>query len=441
MQVLAPSDFSRMVFAACGRPQNIQLFHQPRMKVSHPPVQHFFHSPFAAQIAPPMTVQHLTHQVQLLEREVQRMSDELKFRVNLSRRERSAREALKQECAELREEVGRVRSVLHAREREIYDLERQLRASQTQLVLLKRKHAAASAAISAKGSPAPGSISSLPKEIRSIGTQVDEITDLEGRIDRLTEALMVEKRRNQRIKSLMVSEPDAIAVPPIPSYRAVSLPPVRTQVFSTQSLAGAIIHRPVPRFTKQSFLEINANSAPPPVINSRGTQIDPAMELRTVSPVLLSPIKRVNNSVQSVGFNIFEDQENALNGRIEKMNFGASAGREVFADAGMVQRANRVPVVDLESPAVKKSSSQRLQPPPFVPQLNLQAVSPAVNTSTASSSSETAIKRAVAAAIEKRRMLASQGVSLGSARSGSSFMSNSPINVSSIKARFCLPLG
>lgn len=422
MQVLAPSDFSRLVFAAYARPQNVQLFHQPRMKPTHMPVQQFFHSPFPTPMAPSVTVQQLVSQVQALEREVQRMSDELKFRVNLSRRERAARETLKQECSELREEVGRVRSVLHAREREIYELERQLRASQTQLALLKRKHAASSAAISAKSSPQPGSISSLPKEIRSIGTQVNEINDLELRIERLSETLEEEKRRNQRIKSLMVSH-DSYSVPPLPCFRAASLPPSRAAALRTQGLPGTIIHRPQAVLIKQSFIEINASSAAPPVFEMPSS-------LRTVSPVLLSPIKRVNHSVNSVGFNIFEDQLVPAAPLRDQENGSAPARpvRDVLTSGGLMQRANQAPLI--ESPATKR---------PVVPLLNLQAVSsPAVNTST---SSESAIKRAVAAAIEKRRVLASQGVSLGSARSGSSFMSSSPINVSSIKARFCLPIG
>jgi hypothetical protein len=153
-------------------------------------------------------------------------------------------------------------------------------------------------------------------------------------------------------------------------------------------------------------------------------------------PLLLSPIKKVPNS-----FQIFEDKENEAH--LNRIGLVASHQRPVLLD-----RANLAPDLISSPPKAKL-----LQPPPFVPPLNLGAVvvpsqpSPVqrLNTSTQSTSSEAAIKRAVAAAIEKRKQLASQGVSLGSARSSilgsSSFMSNSPMNISGVKARFCLPLG
>lgn len=387
-------------------------------------VPQFFHVPALAPQTRQPGLEEMTQQVRFLEREVKRFTEELKIRVEISRRERMVRNALKEECEELRDEVGRLRSVLHAREREIYDLERQLRASQNYLVHMKRNFEEASAAVSRKASPAPGSISSLPKELRSIGTQVVEINDLEGRIERLTSALMVEKERNRRIKSMLVNE-SYPAVPPLPKEeRSRSLPPTRRRPFTTHSLAGQIVIQkpPPPKLSQQMFLELNANPAPPPA-----PEFSPP-------PVLLSPIKKSGG----YQFQIFEDKENG--------SLGKSSPSLMGILSSTLNRANIMPEISV-SPALKKP-----QPPPFIPQLNLGALRPAAAPpadssarSSQSTSSEAAIKRAVAAAIEKRKQLANQGVSLGSGRSSilgsSSFMSNSPINISGVKARFCLPLG
>ena len=396
--------------------------------------------------------------IESLEREVMRFTEEIKIRSEIAKRERKVRNALKEECEDLREEVGRLRSVLHAREREIYDLERQLRAREAELTLMKRRHAAASAAVSRKGSPSPGSISSLPKELRTIGTQINEISDMEDRIERLMLALNVEKERNRRIKSMLITCEDnsaTSAVPPMPvaSARSRSQPPAR-RPFTTNALAGRVVINGMerPRLTQQIFMGLNASAPAPKEVFLPQPEYSPP-------PILLSPIKKVPHT-----FRIFEDKEND-----ELHRLGLVNERPVLQT---LERANVAP--DLVVSPFKKSSAPtaasssssmaqperrepsplvRLQPPPFVPQLNLaslpsvgqQSPPQPLNTSTVSTSSEAAIKRAVAAAIEKRKQLAHQGVSMGSARSSilgaSSFMSNSPINISGVKARFCLPLG
>jgi hypothetical protein len=424
MQVIPPNDFARMVFGASGGRNTRPLVPQYPAFFRQQAVPQFFHVPPLRPEPRNSGLEEMTQKVRFLEREVRRFTEELKIRVEISRRERMVRNALKEECEELRDEVARLRSVLHAREREIYDLERQLRASQNQLVLMKRKFEAASTAVSRKGSPVPGSISSLPKDMRSIGTQVTEINELEERIDRLSSALMVEKERNRRIKSMLITE-HVSAMPPLPvsEERSRSQPPVRRRPFTTHWLAGKIvIQKPqAPILTQQIFLELNANPEPPPA-----PEFSPP-------PMLLSPIKKSGG----YQFQIFEDKENS------GLKNNANPSSKILASSSTLNRANVMPEIAV-SPALK--------PPPFVPQLNLatlrQPAAPANDSSarsTQSTSSEAAIKRAVAAAIEKRKQLANQGVSLGSGRSSilgsSSFMSNSPINVSGVKARFCIPLG
>jgi hypothetical protein len=440
MQVIPPSEFARIVFgASSGRNYRPHLPHQPVFRQPQG-MSPFFHVPTIRHPSQSVTIDGVSQKIKGLERDVRRLTEELKIRTEISRRERMVRDALKGECEELRDEVSRLRSVLHAREREIYDLERQLRANQNQLLLLRRRYEEASAAVTRKPSPTPGSISSLPKELRSIGTQVDEINDLEERIERLTATLVVEKERNRRIKSLLVTEPHC-SVPPLPSDdgRSRSVPPIQRRPLSTQCPGGRIvIPRPQPPiFTQQVFLELNAIPAPPPA---------PPIEL-SPPPLLLSPIKKENPSE----FHVFEDKENHANRRTRGSPH-QQRRPAVLLNSSKLERANVVPDVEV-SPFRKPASSSSLQPPPFVPQLNLGALRPTAAQpredssarSVQSTSSEAAIKRAVAAAIEKRKQLASQGVGIGSARSSilgsSSFMTNSPINISGVKARFCLPLG
>ena len=382
------------------------------------------------------TLQQMTNHVRFLEKELERINEELQVRVDRSRRERSARDALSRECDMLREEVGEARSALEMREHEIYELDSQLRASQAKLVLMKRRYAEASAAVSAKSSPPPGTISSYPKEMRTIGTQINDIKELEERIERLTEALMVEKKRNQRIKSLMVEDGGSSANPPLPQFtgRGVSVPALSRRRFTTQCFPATVIRKAFPRLTRQSFIQFNSKSIPEPPPTSD-------------SPVLLlSPIKRVNHSVYSV----FEDKENGevsyasprktTNIVVQKTNVLMSSKPKTSAN--QLRRSTKVPDFEEFDAMIPVA---RMQPPPFVPQLNFEPIRSEGTRSlpNSSNSSESAIKRAVAAAVEKRKQLASQGILLGSSRSNistSSLLTNSPINVSGVKARFCLPL-
>lgn len=427
MQVIPPTEFARLVFGATAA-RNPRSFY-PNLPAFRPqPHPNLFHVPVYKDVGQThSTIKEMSRKIQSLERDVHRLHEELKIRGEISRREKMVRDALKSECEDLRDEIDRLRSVLHAREREIYDLERQLRSSQTQLVLMMKKLEAASTAVSAKGSPSPGSISSLPKELRSIGTQVNEVNDLEYKVEHLQAALRIEKDRNRRIKSLIVEhESSGSSVPPLPIHERSKSVPAR-RPFTSHSLAGkVVIQRPQPPvLTQQVFLELNAMGAPPPPIE----------------PTLLSPIKRA----PGLSFQVFEDKENLTVAR----DMRGKKSVNVLQQTATLERANVIP--ELITSPFRKSTSSSLQPPPFVPQLNLAALSSnspadiASARSVQSTSSETAIKRAVAAAIEKRKQLANQGVSLGSGRSSilgaSSFMSNSPINISGVKARFCLPLG
>ena len=380
---------------------------------------HFFqqHRPVIAPSAPPKAVQQMSNHIRFLENELERFSEEIQVRVDRSRREKSAREALSRECDMLREEIGEGRSALEMREREINELERQLRSSETQLVLLRRRHAAVR---SEKSSPSPGTISSFPREMRTMGTQINEINQLEERIVKLGEALKMEKKRNERIKLLMfddASSPRPVAIPPFPG----GVLPRRG--FVMESLPRTVINRAYRELSRQSFIHLNSKyiSEPPP------TDVH-----------LLSPIKKlVNTSVYSV----FEDKENG--GTLSSLNLlkMISSPEQVKRKNNvLVERSRRVPPhEEILSPPPRGAVAppRLLEPPPFVPNLNLA-------TALRKESSELAIKRAVAAAVEKRKQLASQGILLGSSRSNistSSFMTNnSPINVSGVKARFCLPL-
>jgi hypothetical protein len=453
-----------MVFAACLTPQMAHT----QLKPSHP--INLFQTPFMAPISPPNEFREMANQVQFLEKEVARMSGELRIRADMSKREKEARTELRRECSELREEVSKMKSVLELRDRQITELERQLRASQTQLVLLKRRHAAASAAVTAKPSPVPGSISSLPKEMRTIGLQVDEINGLEERIEKLSEALLSEKRRNIRIKSLLVEEEHS-SNPPRPSTsdaRGQSSPPARRK-FHTQSIATTVIHKPIPRLKGQTYIELNCKSIPviPPVVDSRSSQTD--FQYRSDSPAMISPIRRVDHS----SFAVFEEKENKAISPVAvsqkstspiKVLMESRANNKALSIETCSPRESS-PIKPIPNTSPETSSSQsstavpgsspwtravipagpRTQPLPFVPPLNLaqiQAQSPSSTTSTPmSASSESAIKRAVALAVEKRKQLASHGLLLGSARSsiaGSFIGGSTPMSTSGVKARFCV---
>lgn len=469
-----------MVFAACRSPYVAPVQMSPPQHVNYKHVPQYFQTPFMAPAPPLANIREMTNQVKYLEREVRRMSEELKVRADMSKREREARNVLKEECEDLREEVGRLKSILNVRDRQIYELERQLRASQTQLVLLKRRHAAASEAVSAKPSPVPGSISSLPKEMRTIGTQINEINELEERIDRLTDALSIEKERNMRIKSMLVSEDSAVvSVPPLPAQpepRGRSVPPTCRNRFALQSFTETVVMKRSPRLHRENFLEINCKSitVPPPIMGNRAAQTDAAhLVVRTDSPVMISPIRRVDNS----SFAVFEDKASPKPAPAQK-RVSPQAGRilttarstnKLFIETNNTPgsaenigqtKKNNPPsqsstAVPGSSPWITSSipaiAATRVQPLPFVPTLNLAQISrenerPSSTTTTPmSTNSEAAIKRAVAAAVEKRRQLASHGFNLGSARSSipgtSSFIGGAtPLAAAApaVKSRFCV---
>lgn len=375
------------------------------------------HQPVIAPSAPPKAVQQMSNRIRFLENELERFSEEIQVRVDRSRREKSAREALSRECDMLREEIGEGRSALEMREREINELEHQLRSSETQLVLLRRRHAVA--VRSEKSSPSPGTISSFPREMRTMGTQINEINQLEERIVKLGEALKMEKKRNERIKCLVFDDASSrpVAIPPLPGG---VLPRRR---FVMESLPRTVINRAYRELSRQSFIHLNSKYIPEP----------PPTDVH-----LLSPIKKlVNTSVYSV----FEDKENGgTSSSLGLLKMISSPPGLKKKNNVLLERSRRVPPPHdeiLSPPSRAVVAPRLLEPPPFVPNLNLASA-------LGKEGSELAIKRAVAAAVEKRKQLASQGILLGSSRSNistSSFMTNnSPINVSGVKARFCLPL-
>ena len=380
-----------------------------------------YQPPAMPPIPPPKAFQQMSSHIRFLEQELERINEEVQVRVDRSRREKSAREALTRECDMLREDLGETRSELDMREQQINDLEQQIRVSRTQLAIMKRRNAEARA----KASPSPGTISSFPKDLRTVGTQINELNELEEKIERLKEALMIERKRNQRIKSLIVEGGGGAVMPPLPVHSTMVKERVKSR-FVMQNTSQTVINRTFPQLSRQSFIQFNSKfiTEPPPLTVST---------LRTDSPVLISPIKKVNSSSYSTGFAVFEDKENSPDKRA-----GVRANvvlREVNRENNIVKRATKVPEISSPIP--------RVQPPPFIPQLNLEHVRSPNQGRPTSSSSESAIKRAVAAAVEKRKQLASQGILLGSSRSNistSSFMTNSPINVSGVKARFCLPV-
>jgi hypothetical protein len=223
---------------------------------------------------------------------------------------------------------------------------------------------------------------------------------------KLSEALKTEKKRNERIKCLIASSAVPLAIPPLPSSFV-------GRRFVVESLPRTVINRAYRELSRQSFIHLNSKFIPEP----------PPTEVH-----LLSPIKKVDTSVYSV----FEDKENGV-----KMISSPEEKKKKKSNV-LVERSRRIPPhEEILSPAAPRL----LEPPPFVPNLNLASALRKEGTSPAS---ELAIKRAVAAAVEKRKQLASQGILLGSSRSNistSSFITNnSPINVSGVKARFCLPL-
>ncbi len=107
----------------------------------------------------------MKNQVAFLESEVQRMTDELRMKVDSSKRERQARDKLTRENESLRSDVAKMKSLLHSRDQQIQELERQLSSSHNQLSLLKRRYMAA---VEEAKHSIPGTIKNIQKEQRSM---------------------------------------------------------------------------------------------------------------------------------------------------------------------------------------------------------------------------------------------------------------------------------
>ncbi len=365
------------------------------------------------------------NQVTYLESELKRMSDELRVKADSSKRERQARDKLTRENESLRSDLSKMKSLLHSRDEQIHELERQLMSSQNQLSLLKRRYLAA---VEEARHSIPGTIKSIQKDQHSIGVQVDEIQGLEERIYKLTMALKEEKSRNKRVKSIIMSDNyyENASVPPVPRIpkqrsRGTSvLPSYRDHRNSSAHLVQetiplAYIHRRRPRLNTSQFMVINCRSitAPPPqedlssisAIHQTAPPPPPPPfrppVLPTVSPI--SPIysRQPNWHDQLSSFEVFQDKDLLSLSPPPLPPTRSSGLRDINTRT-------------YSKPPSSSSSKRRIEPDQF------DISSPRQN-----HSSEDAIKRAVQAAVEKRKQLASMGMSVGSRSSSiSSFMSD-----------------
>ena len=224
-----------------------------------------------------------------------RMSDELKIRRESSKRERELRDNLKRGCEKALHGHRRMQSVLYDRDKQIGNLEREVEETKGQLEAVRRAE-----------------LNKPRIDVRSVGTQLNGVADLETRIERLTEVLLTEKKRNQRIKHLIhYNEKLEAVIPPLPVKRAVSTPPIRRRQMTTESCASTRIAKAMPAppsLSGEQFLVINSRPLLSAACNrSAQTLAQPvdASWLRADSPgTLLSPIRKVNTS-----FTIFEDKQ------------------------------------------------------------------------------------------------------------------------------------
>jgi hypothetical protein len=436
MQVLTPQDFSRIIFSATASPQPGNFNPQHHFKspaVQAVPMAPMFHHPppgpksFYSEHGSSVVfnnVDEVKSQVAFLESEVRRMSDELRVKADSSKRERQARDKLTRENECLRSDLSKMKSVLHSRDEQIHELERQLMSSQNQLSLLKRRYLAA---VEEARHLVPGTIKNIQRDQHSIGVQVDEMQGLEERIYKLTMALREEKSRNKRVKSIITSDSyyENASVPPVPR-----IPKQRSRGTSVhaygdhrqsprliqETIPLAYIHRRRPRLNTSQFMVINCRSinAPPPQEDLSGIsaihQARPPNHLPSVSPI--SPIyRRPLRYDQRSSFEVFQDKD-LLSLSPPPLPPSRAAGG----------------LCDINTRHQKISSKTRMvEPDQF-------DISSPMN----HHSSEDAIKRAVAAAVEKRKQLASMGMSVGSRSSSiSSFMSE----FGGQKARFGCFLG
>ena len=412
------------------------------------------------------------------------MSSELRIRRDSSERDRERREKLRSGCTMLLIRDRKMRSVLQDRDGQISELESQLHS----LKAAKKPH------------------------LSDASTQLNGVVALEDRIEKLTEGLLTEKKRNQRIKHLIhyndISEAN---VPPVPSSAGRS----RSMLCQVQTIPVVTVTAPPRRrLVTQSipistFLSLKRPSkisqflnvilSPPPIgtfsqsaqTNSavwmdRVTQTGDLKEerpvtglgsnkrigdyksqknvmasswLRSESPVtLLSPIGKVNHSftiyedATRTDQIVFEDNDRRILQSIDPnrrhRTFDISSpkkGSENRApriaplsgmSIGQIRIAPNSPSPPLDIRLPIESAISAYSPPVLPTPVVIRSMS---NTSTSNAmnySSEEAIKRAVTAAINKRKKLAAMGVSLGSARSLMSSTSSFVVT----KPRFgCIP--
>lgn len=455
MHVLTPQDFSRIIFSATASPQPTTFdpqnhFKSPRLQpISIPPA--FHHPPPVPQVAPKsfysemgssLALNHMDdvkNQVTFLESEIKRMSDELRMKADSSKRERQARDKLTRENESLRSDLAKMKSLLHSRDQQIQELERQLSSSHNQLSLLKRRYLAA---VEEAKHSMPGTIKNIQKEQHSIGVQVDEIRGLEERIYKLTVALKEERSRNKRVKSLIHTDDhyyENASVPPVqlvPKMRSrgtlAAQPSSRRSSschFVTETIPLAYIHRRKTRLTNSQFMVINCRSipAPPPqedlsgisaIHHYQGEIVVPKKEIMSgVSPIspIYRPWQRLGDQSshhRGGSFEVFQDKD--LLSLSPPPQLPSKSGG--LRDINVVQRSSG-------KGYKQTSSSRRMEPDQYDISSPPRAPAPPFVASK-QHSSEDAIKRAVAAAVEKRKQLASMGMSVGSRSSSiSSFMS------------------
>ncbi len=435
MQVLSPAEFSWKVLSATNSPQvtafdpqkafrspllsqvnKAPLFPTPKVAVSVPPQN----IPFPPQLPSDNSrFEQLGNQVKFLEAEVRRMTEELKVRSGTISKARAVQEKLTLEVDDLKEEVGRLRSLIRARERHIEELEKQLSLSQSQLLTMKKRYRAA---VDAAMTTTPGTIKHVAAEQQSIGIQAGDIQGLEDRMSKLVLALRDEKLRNRRIKNMLSLQDEYgdSSVPP--------LPPVDNRFFHKRTHRGfvsqgtstpAAITKIKPRLTVEStgimalmggnkvgqksssfrgqvpkneeqFLEIHINASErllPPVLS-----LDSPTAGGAFTNSEISPINYLKDS-----FTVYDDPAD------HSHHFGG----------GSVdwQRQHKKHHGGKKNSSVSTAASQMRPPKMEVPRLNLPSTLEHDDYSQAMSSgrsnaSEAAIKRAVAAAIEKRKNLA-----------------------------------
>jgi myosin heavy subunit len=419
MQVLSPAEFSWRVFSATSTPQQgsynpqtayrspifnqnsiAPVYRSQSVTVSRPPVSYHSSLPHNNE-----RMDDLMRQVKFLESEVSRMTEELKVRSGTISKGRRAQEQLESEVYNLREEIESLYSILHTRERQIEELEKHLSISQSQLALMKKRY---KEAVETATRVIPGKIKHIAAEQRTIGVQAGDISALENRMSKLVVALRDEKLRNRRIKQMLALQDDGdSSVPPLPDlnfFTKRSSP--RKNLVSRGTATPAAITKPKPKLSVQSihnlallgrttrlsapeqFLEIQINSTvkPPPAIDSAA--VNSSFPMSEISPI----------NFQRDSFSIYEDpyqQPPTLHLRPETVLMTLNVSKK--------------------NASLSTQASSMRPPKMEVPRLNLAAMSQDMSgmSSGRSNASEAAIKRAVEAALEKRKKHSSVNSSTG----------------------------